>query len=618
MMFFDEKPTTELITSMVEHLTDVWRETHTQWMLYDTFYDRTFQLWDPKLNRPTVHPAKPKSIVDTAVDQMMGHEPTYERFPRNPSKKDEADSGEKALKSIHTQTGLLEAELTLETVKKNLVLYGYAVLEDDLDPIDLDFHLNAENPVKEAEESKRAFNQRKAFFEHKKKTLMPFRNRAPHPSDVLMDPSHKNPRVAIKVGKWFAGDLADMTSHRFNENGDVIRGDVVRFEPRDNPFELIECVEYWTVTWHALMVKGSMGKGIVGRALARIRGGDGAQLLMVEPNTWGFVPFSHAFAGWGHQPTNSHERGTRFLAIGMLDSIMDDLVMDAQRTAGMHNALVEATFPKRGTRMDAANLENQEAEGDTVTMDNKGDLWYFEQPQLPGHLQNFGIENNKDIEEATFTRGLGGIRDQGVSTVGQQAILNTASHRRFIAPTQQVNQLFTKSAEHILQWIDILDLDIMVEGNPINRKIVDGDYSVKVEFRVVDPVLQLQERQQAFLEWQAGIMDSQTFWSVSGRADATGARELLIDDAVWADPRIQEAFKVERAKQMGLDKLLAEEPDVRTEVNDVTQVSKILGPDGQPLESTLGTNPLRQPLDSRTAAPSRIGQNRAGGTNLEG
>jgi hypothetical protein len=613
MMFFDEKPTTELITSMVEHLTDVWRETHSQWMLYDTFYDRTFQLWDPKLTRPIVHPAKPKSIVDTAVDQMMGHEPTYERFPRNPSKKDEADSGEKALKSIHTQTGLLEAELTLETVKKNLVLYGYAVLEDDLDPIDLDFHLNAESPVKESGESKRAFNQRKALFDHKKKTLMPFRNRAPHPSDVLMDPSHKNPRVAIKVGKWFAGDLVDMMNHRFDDNGEVIRGDVVRFEPKDNPFELIECVEYWTACWHALMVKGSMPKGIIGKALAAIRGGDGAQLLMVEPNTWEFVPFSHAFAGWGHQPTNAHERGTRFLAIGMLDSIMDDLVMDAQRTAGMHNALVEATFPKRGTRMDAANLENQEAESDTISMDNKGDLWYFEQPQLPGHLQAFGVENDQDIQEATFNRGLGGHKDVGVSTVGQQAIINTAGHRRFIAPTQQVNQLFTKSAEHILQWIDILDLDLVIEGNPINRAIIDGDYSVKVEFRVVDPVLQLQVRQQAFLEWQAGAMDYETFLSVAGRGDATGARERLMDDMVWSDPRIQEAFKVERAKQMGLDKLLAEEPDARTEgISQSTQTSGLVGPDGQPLASTLGTDPLRQPLDSRTAKPSRIGQDLAG------
>jgi len=611
MAAFDEKPTVGSINAMVQHLTVVWRDTHNNWMTADTFYNLTFPLWDPKLNRPTVHPAKPKSIVDTAVDQMMGHEPTFERFARDVDKKDEADSGEKALKAMYAQMGLLETELTLETVKKNLILYGYAVLEDSIDSVDLAFHMEDPPTLEDGEEEN--FKREKALFEHKKKTLMPFRNRAPHPSDVLIDPTHKNPRIVVKTGKWESADLVEITHSRFDGDSDEpMRGEVQRFEARDDPFELIDCVEYWTESWHALMTTATKPTNIVQSVLRRFGGTTDAKMLILEPNTWGFVPFSHAFAGFGHQPTNPAERGTQFLAVGMLDSIKDDLRMNAQRTAGMHNALMEATFATMGTTEDPAEIENQLSESDTVQLPNKGATWFLEQPQLPGHLQNFDIENNKDIEEATFTRGLGGIRDVGVNTVGQQAILNTAGHRRFIAPTQQVNQLFTKSAEHILQWIDVLDLDLTVEGNKINRQIIDGDYAVKVEFKVVDPVLQLQERQQAFLEWQAGSMDYETFLAVAGRGDATGAREALWDDMVYADPVIQKKFIEQRAIKMGLDKLLAEDPDILTETAQTTQTSTILGPDGQPISSTLGTNPLRQPLDSRTAAPARNGQNLAG------
>ncbi len=610
--FFETIPTIELIQAQVTHLKNVWRLTHNKWGVYDTFYNRTFPLWDRKLNRPTVHPAKPKSIVDTAVDQMMGHEPTYERFPRDVDDKDEADSGEKALKSIHSQAGLLETELPLETVKKNLILYGYAVLEDSLDSVDLAFH--GETMDEQGEnEGDEPFARRQAVFDHKKKTLMPFRTRAPHPSDILMDPSHKNPRIAIKVGKWFAADLAEITENRLDEEGNAKRGNVTKFEPGDNPFQLIDCVEYWTENWHALMITGS-STNIIQRFF---QGSNGARLLFVETNTWGFVPFSHAFAGFGHQPTNPTMRGTQFLAVGMLDSIMDDLVMDAQKTAGKHNAQMEAMFAKRGTTEDAANIEEQEAESDTINLESKSSLWYLEQPTLQRWLNDFGIENDRDIEGATFPRTLAGIRDTGVNTVGQQAILSTAGQRRFIAPTQQVNHMFTKSAEHILQWIDVLDLDLVIEGNEINKVIVDSDYAVKVEFKVVNPVLQLQERSQALTEYKAGVMDLETFWSISGQSDATGARERLWDDEVYRDPVILKMFKEQRAKKLGLDKLMAEEPDVLTEpTNQTAPTTELVGVDGRPISSTLGTgtpgaDALREPLDARTFKPARTGANLA-------
>ena len=227
------------------------------------------------------------------------------------------------------------------------------------------------------------------------------------------------------------------------------------------------------------------------------------------------------------------------------------------------------------------------------------------------------------MEEGTFTRSIGGIRDVGVSTVGQQAILNTAGHRKFVPINTQMQGLGTKSFEHILQWIDILDLDLTIEGHNIKRSMIGGDYSGKVTFQVADPVLQLQERQQALREWQAGAMALETFWSISGREDAAGERQRLAQDQVYAHPTINEEMVKIEAERLGLLKLLEGQgrngntPGPGAGAVESGQ-STILGPDGRPLETTLqgGTGQtgeqLRQPITGQVARPSRVGQNRSG------
>lgn len=591
---FEEKPTTEHIKQQVKYLEDVWRDTHQLWEMCDAYYDRTFEIWDPKSKRPRIHPATPRSLIDTAVAQMMGHEPTFERFPRDLSRKDDADTGEKALAAIFRQKELLETDAPTETLKKHMMLYGYAILEDDIDSTDLNFHEQSA-PVQENGEDNETFQRRKAFYEHRKKSLMPFRSRAPHPADVLIDPSHKNPRIAIKTAKWYAGDLYELSKKKDESAKRGFLGRIANvFKADDNPFRLVKAFDYWTESWHALLAEND-------------------EMILIEPNTWGFVKFSHGFAGFGHMPTNADDRNVKYLAVGMLNPIFDALKVDAQLASGRANAAMEAMFVKRGTTEEPEDVANQEATSDILHLNNKGSLWMLEQPNLPPWLRGVGAENDDDIARATFPPSLGGIRDEGVNTVGQAAINHTSGQRKFIAPTKQIDQMVTKSAEHILQWIDILDLDLTIEGNHINRSIIDGDYSVKAQLKVIDPVLQLQERRQALTEYQAGVMDLQTFWAVSGRSDATGSRKKQWEDMVYAHPVIQEQFVKQIAKQLGLEKLMSEEPDQHAAPAQAnTPRSEILGPDGQPLDSTLGTGTLRAPLTPDIAKPPQTGANLAG------
>jgi len=608
MVDLAEKPTTGSIKDMHQHLARIWMEAHGVFKLVDTFYERTFDLWEHGVKRPNLHPMKPRSIIDTALDQLMGHEAQVHRFGEDESKAEDRDQVEKTMNAIFRQAALQEVSLSHKQAGKHLLLYGYSIVEDSIHGPTLQV-AQSDKPEQETGEDKKDFEMRIRLWQHRQKTAMPFRIRAPHPTTVLMDPMHKEPRVAIKVDRWTVQDLVDITTLRKEQE----RGDVEIFKAENshlfglfntqsNPFNLVKAFEYWTIDWHALMTEN--------------------QLLIVEPNTWGFVPFSHAFSGWGQEPSDRERINPVLLAVGMIQHAMDDLRMDAQAIAGRHNALIEATFFKTGTTEEASELEEQMATSDIINLPSgETSVWPIKSPQLPRWLETLENSIDKDLEEGTFTRSLGGIRDVGVSTVGQQAILNTAGHRKFVPINIQMQGLGTKSLEHILQWIDVLDLDLTVEGHNINRNMLGGDYSGRVTFQVVDPVLQLQERQQALREWQAGAMSLETFWSVSGREDSAGERQRLAQDQVYAHPTINEEMVKIEAERIGLLKLLQAQSS-RTQGPGANSVesgqSEVLGPDGRPLETTLqgGTGQtgeqLRQPITGQVARPSRSGQNLAG------
>jgi len=143
----------------------------------------------------------------------------------------------------------------------------------------------------------------------------------------------------------------------------------------------------------------------------------------------------------------------------------------------------------------------------------------------------------------------------------------------------------------------------------------------------------LQERQQALAELQAGVRSLESFWVLAGVEDVTGERERIAEDMVYAHPLVQEQFAKLAAQRLGLAHLLAQEAargggaamGAGAQAGGQQQ-SQILGPDGMPLQSTLGTtgpqqaaqqvrsgmNALRQPLTPQAARPGRNGQNLAG------
>ena len=603
---FEDEPDANIIDQYRSHLKEVWTNAHRKWEQYDAYYFRTYSVWEgaEAHSRPGwLKPARPTSLVDNAVDHQLASEPTPHRNPARQSEesRNNADRVEEGLKAILDEAALLEPALTWKQQGKNLVHLGYSIHELGLDSNVL--QRRSEEPPR-GDDSEEDYRANMRLYEHYRRTAMPFRTRSPHPARILLDPWEKKPRIAIRHARRFSQDLHELTVARKNRGR---QADV--WEVRNNrPFELILTDEYWTECWHAMMVSGYVAG--TGREYNNMK-----RLLFVEKNTWGFVPYSHAYAGFGQEPTNSDRIDPANLAVGILDPVISDIRAQAQAVSGRHNALMDASFNPIGTRMGADELRDQLDQGDIIEMSDRSDVWRMDIPQLPRWMFQTEEWLSRDIEEGTFSRALAGVREQGVSTVGQQAILSTAAGRKFVAVSRQLEHLASVASSQILQLIDLLDLNLTIKGKIIRPSYIESDYSVNISFDLVDPVLQLQQRQLGLQEVQAGLKSMETYWAADARLeDASGERKRLLMDWVRKNPMIHQALAMEVAKEEGIESLVERALSMAQggDEGGGAGAAPILGPDGMPMDQTMGQDQLRQGLTPNTINPSQIGANMAG------
>ena len=78
------------------------------------------------------------------------------------------------------------------------------------------------------------------------------------------------------------------------------------------------------------------------------------------------------------------------------------------------------------TTGDASELQQQLARGDIVEVQSPNEVSWLKNQELPRYMFESEQWLDRDVELGTFSRQNAGIREQGVSTVGQQSILSTA------------------------------------------------------------------------------------------------------------------------------------------------------------------------------------------------
>ncbi|KKL66045.1 hypothetical protein LCGC14_2148900, partial [marine sediment metagenome] len=517
---FEDKPDDEFFAQANEYLKNKWSDTHRDWIKRDSFYRRDYDVWNnpaDNQNRSKYRPSTSTSIIDHAADTQLAFAPKVHRpppRPNNQTSKGWSDQIENIMKDILDDASMQQTNLPFKALGKFLLHLGYGQLELGWDKND------REGPDG--------------------KTYNPVRLMSPHPSDVLLDPDEKSPTLGIKRMEMRASRLQAWTEALANPIEGIERPDVTVFKIKKNPFEMIKLEHLWTPFWTML----------------RLHSGEP---LFTMKNEWGFVPWPHAFAGYGMEMTDSDKRDPLNNAQGLLSPILDTIKASAQAQSAKHQKLLDLVYPKPGSSQDpetvAAMLERGLLEGEKV------DFWFMEQVQLGREIFEVGREYSQEMAEGTYNRGLTGARQEGVDTVGQQAILSNAAQKKFNVPAVQMQFVSSIIASNILRLIDITGVPIGINGKKITREMIEGDYTVSVTFETPDPVLGIQKREIGMREVVAGLKSPERYWREDADLeDISAEREALDRALVDTHPAIIHVRSKRAAIEMGedLDAAIAE------------------------------------------------------------
>ena len=589
----DRKPDKEFLTAFREHQKGVWGDTHAEWKRIDEFLDLSYKVWPDDDDTPSIHPPDSISIIHHAVDNLITFEPVIRRVSVGlaAGKEERADHVEQSLESILLEANLLEPSLTWKQVGFHLAAYGYTVVEGPL----WNTRGAREKPKRKDYRNKMEFDAAMTLWENDRKSYMPIRVRAPHPSSIMMNFRDKRPDEGIKVIKRYVSDIQRLRGSRLDENDNGIIGTVNSVDLPDDPYEEIDTLEYWSRDWHGFMV--------------------GEEVLFVEPNIWGLMPYKHAFSGRGHEPTNVDSVKPRHLAVGLLHPITEVIRSYAQELSTRHNAYVNSGFFDIVTTMDGDELREQMNRQGRQRILEKTDqndvIEPFAMPNLPNWMLEAEMQMRDAIERGTFSSASAGIRQAGVNTVGQQAILSNAAGKIFLPMVRQLEALASLISQDILRLVDIKKESVYSRGHELNAKMISNDYNVIAEFPQKDPALDLQERQIAMQELTLGLIDTETYQEIAGRENISGIRKGIIKDQIRQLPAVQQMLMIAALEEMGL---VEAAEAMRAEMGGTLgqqpaqpqQPGTLLGPNGHPQTEMTGNGQqaqLRQNLTNEVQNP---------------
>lgn len=600
---FKEKPEGEFIDQTKAYLEGLWRNAHSKWREYDLLLHRTYAVWPAnhdgtKNTRAIYRPSTPTNIVSHAADNQLAFQPRVHRPPPNDldQSKTFADSIEESVKSIFVDSGMQEMLLPWKQIGKHLVHYDYAVAEMPI----LDFHQWNNRPTEPVMGGDSVFGKidteielksAMAHYKAAKRNFNPIRFRVPHPARILLDPSMKSPPFGIKITKMPAWELQALTEHKRKPPGSKrARRDVQVYKAGEDLYEEIEIVHFWSNFWSAV----------------KLASGD---MLFIDENMWRFHPFIHAFGGLGGmEPTDVDESDPSFLIEGILGPIADSIKVEAQSATAKHELLMRAAFALQGTSRTPSEYAEALAKSG-ILEGEKTEYWTQEVQQMASWMFEIGREVSADIELGSSPRSLAGFRQPGVDTVGGQAILANAGKLKFLSPAMQLQHMASITGMRLLQLADVVPgLEISVNGNALKKSEIEHDYTLVITFEVVDPVIQLQQRDIGMRELAVGVKSTERYLREDARVEnITEERQNLRQDALRARPAMQEIEADIAARELGMEEELAAARQLEEEEAKAGGGSRngTAGLDGRERSQTEGQI-LREGLTGDTQNPPRF------------
>lgn len=540
-----EKPTEEYIEATTKHLEDVWSGARGKWQKVDSYLNGTFPVWvdengNPlKLNRPSSRPALPRALVDLAINTQLTYEPHFHRdaIRENETQEEASSAVENWVAAAWEQNGLNESVLSIKQAAGPLMSYGYTAMEGVyLRRAGKPENREEDRSPRLTDESEADYKRRTdEEYEQRLNDWFPFRFRAIHPSKVLLPPWEKQPSFAIKRTKQYAKDLHDMTVRKRRERKDA---SVDVYDYGNEPWKEITLLEYFNSRFHTLQTDGT--EVAPGRH------------LYIERAVGGFVPFTHAFSGWGQEPVDMERLDPKYMAQGLLDPVMNTILRLAQVMSAAHAMIINAAFAKAKAPkgMDAAEAA-QQFQADIL----EGDWDWLHYPDLPQRLENYIAELHRDIELGTFALQEGGFRPQGVVTVGQTALLMQKSGRKFQSIAKQLESLSSVIGSSFLRLADIMDEIPIVHGKRLRREAIGHRYHLRVTYEEVDPVLVRQSVEQALELFDRGLASPAYVWDAARIEDHATMRKQILEHRVEQMPAVATDMELITMEGMGMKDL---------------------------------------------------------------
>jgi hypothetical protein len=588
MPAYDSVPTLDYITELEAHLTqNVWATTHENWQSYDNYIWGRFSLWGGPDQaalmkvRGAVRPPTAASIIDHAVDALLLYKPTIHRdkVSTGESGKSDADTIENWASKAFEKMTMMDTNLTWKQVGRHFMQYGYAVLEGIVtDPDEMD--VRPAKPQKKSGESAEDFDNRTSLYESRLVNWFPYRMYATHPGKVLMDPWTKEPKYALKKCMMYAHEVEALSLRKRAK-----KNTKVDLYHSSKPFTEIEVWEYWNQYHMAVIVKD---------------GKEASKMLSTQPNAAGFVPFAHAYAGFGSENTSAQLKGPRYLAVGMLEHLRPILKALAESITAFQSLTVESAYPKIGTKLEGSEAA-QKLSGDVADrLRDREDIWFMERNHVPPQLIQVIDLLMRELEFATYSRQAAGFRETGVTTVGQQAMLTMAVFRKFQGVLEQMNFISSIMGSHLVRMMDMGNRNITLSGTTLKPEMLRKNYSLQVRFEQVDPVIRMGEREMSMAERREGLISAQTYRQRTGLENEAEERKRLDREAIRELPEVKEILQSATKKEMGLEKAALEM--ARQAQERASEEAAVASRNGGPPGAPMPPGPLGPPM-----APEQLG-----------
>jgi hypothetical protein len=561
---FDARPDLTFLDGHQKYLEGVWDNARKNWAETDTFHQLSYDVWTGPnaavhlAARGQYRPPTARTIIDHSADQFMALIPTVHREPSNEdsdAQKLSADNVEVAVKSILMDSALHSITNPWRLLGKHFNAFGYGIIQIDL--AELDPRYEADRP-------------RPAYWN-------PVRIDAVNPGQVLIDPLEKIPNAAIKMWQASAQDVATLleSKKKLKYKGSFDMS-------AHNPWDIITMISHWTGKHGWLTVREA-----------------GKEVLYQQPNSWNFVPFNHAFAGYGMEPTGLDRNDPQFMAQGLVDPLKPTLRLQAQSRTAKHTMTIDHAYANYGTSGDPEEFVRALDTGEPL-QGEEAKFWKMKPHDVPRWLFESDRETDEMIERSVGASARGGQRQPGVDTVGQQAILNNQMRRKFIGPSLQQEHMGSIVGGWILQLVDKLDVlkgGIGAHGKLLKRSDIGGNYDISVTFDPLDPTMEAQRRAMFREEYLMGLLDDEGYWRETGVQNITQRREALNRQRVRNSPSV--VAKTARITAQAMAELDDE---------DVSAVTEEAAAGALPLVASNGSQPQeqRQPLDDQTFKPQRL------------